>query len=267
MIEPSFNQESLVEKQLELKDRNILITNNSSHYVGNLSSRLAEMGANVLIASKNTKEIQKLINAFNEQREIYPHFGRIHIAELDLQTESARKEAFQIASEAFGGMDCWIDYQQFFNKNSDWKELSLEEIKNFFNNDVLDNFDLYQKALPYLAHKRNACILRLMPEDAKDRSQFFLYNFAQSGFQSFLKTLDKHNDSDVRFFNIELGPTEDHLLALYPGENINQALEEYKKIYAGADLVSSEELAECLAFVIGNHRSYPRINHLELGLS
>ncbi|MEE6248996.1 MAG: SDR family NAD(P)-dependent oxidoreductase [Bdellovibrionota bacterium] len=256
-----------MENKAELKDRNILITNNASHFVGSLACRLCEMGANVLIADANIKELQKLANAFNEQREVYPFFGRVHLVELDLESENARKECFQSASEAFGGLDCWIDYQQFFNCTNDWKDLKLEDLQSFFNKKLLNNFDLYQKAIPYLQNKRNSCILRLMPEDAKKRSEYFLYNFAQTGFQSFINTLDKHNDSGIRFFNIELGPTEDHLLSMYQGANINEALANYKKQFAQAKLVNSDELAECLAFVIGNHRSYPRINHLELGLS
>lgn len=250
-----------------LSDRNILFTNSCSHFTANLAAQLCELGANIMIADKETKFLERFQESFNEQREIYPHFGRIALLDYDKSKEDDRKFIFQKASEVFGGVNCWIDFQTFFSGNDIKSENFAEDANDFFTKNVQPYMALYKQAVDFLKTKRSSAIIRLVPEDLGGAGADPLYHFIQSGFQAMQNSLNYERDFGIRFLNIKVGPTEDYLLARYPNKNVNDALSEYQSLYPQAELVDAEELSTTLAFLVGDNRKSLRISNLSLSCS
>ena len=250
----------------ELKDRNLLISHNASHYAFRLASALCEMGAQVVLAAKDCQALQGLVEAFNEQRELSRQQGPLHLLDIDLSCAKKQSELFSMASQAMGGIDTWLDYQQFFYRDT-WQDLSEENTQKFYKDVVLPHLRAYRQAIEFLRNKRNACVLRLQPEDASIAPKSVLYAMAHAQMRSLLQSLAQDELASLRFLQLEIGPTEDHLLAMYPGTSASECLTSYQKILPQAKLLSSDELAKAIAFAIGNSRSYPRLQQLRIGWS
>ena len=250
-----------------LHDRNILITNSSGHFAASLASRLCEFGANVLIAGKDIKTLERFADSFNEQREIYPHFGRLLIREFDKENREDHKQAFQLVAESFGGVNCWLDLDYFLPLVNFNQEDFKGKSESFLLKDVLPQLELYKTATDFLKAKRNSCILRLVPEHIGGASQNPLHHLLQAGLRSMQNSLNFDKDLGIRFLNIEVGPTEDYLLARYPNLKVNEALTEYQKLYPQAELVDVVELSTSMAFLIGDQKNNIRISQLSLSCS
>lgn len=253
-----------MQKKEILHDRNILITNNTSHFALKLASQLCELGANILLAGKETRSLERFCESFMEQREIYPHFGRLHIMDFDKTKTEEQRLVFQKASEYFGGVNSWLDLSYFHGGPLFGSEDFLKNTTSFFNSEVLPLLAMYQEAIGFLKAKRNSSVIRLSPEDKILGNPNSLNSFIQAGLHSLQQQLHQNEDSDIRFLSIAVGPTEDYLLSKYPNLKVNEALTEYQKSFPKAELIDAEELAYTLAFLIGDNRTQMRISNLSL---
>lgn len=247
-----------------LADKNILFTNSCSHFTAKLAALLCEMGANIMIADKETKSLERFRENFSEQRELYPHFGRIALINYDKTVEADRRNIFQSASEAFGGINCWLDLQSFFSgikfSDSDFSETS----EKYISSEVSPYLALYKNAIDFLNNKRKSSVVRLVPEDLGGPHTDPMYHLIQAGLQSMQNSLNFQKDMGIHFLNIKVGPTEDYLLARYPDDKVNEAFTKYQQQQPQSELIDADEIATSIAFLIGDNKKSFRISNLSL---
>jgi citronellol/citronellal dehydrogenase len=180
-----------------------------------IALKLAQSGANIVIAAKSVTEDPRLGGTiFSAAEEVEKAGGKALPIQLDIRDEAASKAAMEQAASHFGGIDILINNASAINvlptEKTEPKRYDLMHDIN-----VRGTFFLCQAAIPYLKKGTNAHILNLSPPISL-KPKWFAGHLAY--------TMSKFNMSMIAYgLSAELKPYRIAANALWPRTTIATA--------------------------------------------
>lgn len=160
---------------MSLKGKTVFITGASRGIGREIALRVAQDGANVVIAAKSTEEHPKLGGSiYTVAKEVEAAGGQALAIALDVRDQVQVSQAMQQAAEHFGGIDVVIN-------NAGAIKLSGVELLDPNRFDLMYQINTRavlvcsQAALPYLKNSENPHILNLSPPLNLDEKWFASY--------------------------------------------------------------------------------------------
>ena len=145
------------------KNKTVLITGGSRGIGRAIALKLAEHGANIVIAAKSIEENPKLGGTiFSVAREIENLGSKALAVQVDIRNEDQIKTAVEKAVETFGGIDILINNASAIQLT----DTSKTESKRFdlmHDINVRGTFLVAQACIPHLKKSSNAHIITLSP--------------------------------------------------------------------------------------------------------
>jgi enoyl-[acyl-carrier-protein] reductase (NADH) len=94
---------------LKLNDKTVAIVGGFSSLTQMMLTLLSEQGADVALVGKETPEARRYVEHLNDQREIYPHFGRAGVISSDLSNAHETADLIGRVVHSFGRLDSLVD--------------------------------------------------------------------------------------------------------------------------------------------------------------
>lgn len=200
---------------MPFQNKTVFITGASRGIGKAIALKLAESGANIVVASKSVTEDPRLGGTiYSAAEEIEKAGGKALPIQLDIRDEAASKAAIEQAAAHFGGIDILINNASAINllptEKTEPKRYDL-----MHNINVRGTFFLCQAAIPFLKNSSNAHILNLSPP----------INMAAKWFAGHLAyTMSKYNMSMIAYgLSAELKPYRIAANTLWPRTTIATA--------------------------------------------
>jgi citronellol/citronellal dehydrogenase len=171
---------------MDFNNKTILITGASRGIGKAIALKLAEAGANIVIAAKSTKEDERLGGTiFSAAAEVEAAGGKVLPVYCDIRDENLIRHVMEKTIEKFGGLDMIINNASAISisntENTEPKRFDL-----MFDINVRGTFMVTKFAYPFLKKSSNPHILTLSPP----------LNFDMKWFKSHMPyTLSKYNMS------------------------------------------------------------------------
>jgi citronellol/citronellal dehydrogenase len=148
---------------MSFENKTILITGASRGIGKAIAVKLAEEGANIVIASKSIEENPKLGGTiFSAATEIEQAGGRALPVQCDIRFEEQVKTTVDKAIETFGGIDILINNASAISLTStEQTEIKRFDLMHSIN--VRGTFFVTKACIPFLKKSRNPHILTLSP--------------------------------------------------------------------------------------------------------
>ncbi|RKL69104.1 short-chain dehydrogenase [Salipaludibacillus neizhouensis] len=136
-----------------LKGKTALVTGGAGYLGSEISITLAELGARVIIASRDIKKCKDKCNEINKQ---LGNDCDIHFLELDLMKKKSILHCFKQIDLQFGGLDILVNNAWSGNKNS-FESITDEDWEYDINMSLNSVFYCIKRALPGL--KKNKGVI------------------------------------------------------------------------------------------------------------
>jgi citronellol/citronellal dehydrogenase len=200
---------------MPFQNKTVFITGASRGIGKAIALKLAESGANIVVASKSITEDPRLGGTiYSAAEEIEKTGGKALAIQLDIRDEAASKAAMEQAAAHFGGIDILVNNASAINllptEKTEPKRYDL-----MHNINVRGTFFLCQAAIPFLKKSNNGHILNLSPP----------INMAAKWFAGHLAyTMSKYNMSMIAYgLSAELKPYRIAANTLWPKTTIATA--------------------------------------------
>jgi citronellol/citronellal dehydrogenase len=200
---------------MPFQNKTVFITGASRGIGKAIALKLAESGANIVVASKSITEDPRLGGTiYSAAEEIEKTGGKALAIQLDIRDEAASKAAMEQAAAHFGGIDILVNNASAINllptEKTEPKRYDL-----MHNINVRGTFFLCQAAIPFLKKGNNGHILNLSPP----------INMAAKWFAGHLAyTMSKYNMSMIAYgLSAELKPYRIAANTLWPKTTIATA--------------------------------------------
>jgi len=232
---------------MTFKDKTVFITGASRGIGKTIALKLAEDGANIVVAAKSVTEHPKLGGTiFTAAEDIEKAGGKALAVQCDIRFEDQVKNAVNKAVNKFGGIDIVINNASAIaltpTEHTEMKRFDLMHDIN-----VRGTFTVLQACLPYLKKSSHAHIITLSPPvnlNPKWLANHLAY------------TLSKYNMSMMamgwaeEFKHVPIASN-----ALWPKTTIDTAA--VRNILGGSDLAKMsrkpEIIADAVYFILKNH--------------
>jgi citronellol/citronellal dehydrogenase len=197
------------------QNKTVFITGASRGIGKAIALKLAQSGANIVVAAKSVTEDPRLGGTiFSAAEEIEKAGGKALPIQLDIRDEAASKAAMETAANHFGGIDILVNNASAINllptEKTEPKRYDLMHSIN-----VRGTFFLCQAAIPYLKKSTNAHILNLSPP-INMNAKWFAGHLAY--------TMSKYNMSMIAYgLSAELKPYRIAANTLWPRTTIATA--------------------------------------------
>ena len=157
---------------MSFKNKTVIITGASRGIGKAIGLRLAQEGANIVIASKSVEENPKLGGTiFSAAAEMEAAGGQALAVQCDIRFEDQVQQVIDKTVERFGGIDILINNASAINLTT----TELTEPKRFdlmYDINVRGTFMVSRACIPYLKKSSNAHILNLSPPINMDMKWF-----------------------------------------------------------------------------------------------
>lgn len=137
-----------------LKGKTALVTGGAGYLGSEISYTLAELGANVIIASR---DLDKCINKCKEIETFFNGEIKATPIKLDLTNKNSIKECFNQINEKFGGLDILVNNAWSGNKNS-FESISDEDWDYDIEMSLNSVFRCVKLAMPGLIEKKGVIL-------------------------------------------------------------------------------------------------------------
>ncbi len=240
------------ESQLKLRDKTIMLVGPFSQITQTLTTTLTELGSDVAIVTEKASYngAMKFAENVTNGREINSEFGRAAALGNDVKSEAQVKDCVSRVAELFGGIDVVVDASLsdcslWFDENGDRKQATdeLEEL----NQSVI----LIQGALPFLTGRKKGRIISMTQGNpcAQESSNCRQTSLLKKTRELVASVGRDIATSGVTINALELGTTEEFLLARYPNQpSIKEALSELNTDCV-RELIEARDVANVVAFL------------------
>lgn len=222
---------------MSFKNRTVFITGASRGIGKAIALKLAEAGANIVIASKSTEENPKLGGTiYSAALEVEAAGGKALPIQVDIRFEDQVQAAVQKAVETFGGIDIVINNASAIQLTNTL-QTEMKRFDLMYDINVRGTFLVTKNCIPYLKKGSDAHILTLSPPlnfDLKWLSPHVAY------------TMSKYNMSMMAMaWAAELKPFNVASNALWPRTTIDTAA--VRNLLGGDVLAKMSRKPEILA--------------------
>ncbi len=213
---------------LKLSDKTLAIIGEFSSLTQTILTVLSEQGADVALVGKESPEARRYIEHINDQREIYPHYGRSGVIGVDLNSTFDANDVIGRVVHSFGRLDSLVDTLPTFTE-----DLSASKA-------------LAEAGIKFLISRPRSRILWLSHHSNLVKNPAILEDLAQ-----LRETLSKeYGAKNLTTNELSLGITEEYILRNAPkSPSIKLAFEEMKKTMPSAKLLDPREIAAWLMFL------------------
>jgi len=154
------------------KNRTVLITGASRGIGKAIGLRLANEGANIVIASKSVEENPKLGGTiFSAAKEMEEAGGKALAVQCDIRFEDQVQAVIDKAIAAFGGIDILVNNASAINLNTT-ETIEPKRFDLMYDINVRGTFMVSRACIPHLKNGTNAHILNLSPPINMDMKWF-----------------------------------------------------------------------------------------------
>lgn len=212
---------------LKLNDKTVAIVGEFSSMTQMILTHLSEQGADVALVGKESPEARRVCEHLNDQREIYPHYGRAGVIATDL---GAAKDAGEIIARivhSFGRLDTLVDTLPCTRADFVLSAGLVQESLKFLTSRP-------RSRLIWLSHHRQLQDLSYADELKSLRTQM----------------AEAFGPKNLTANELILGVSEEFLLRRNPrAPSIKLALEDLKKQLPHARLLDPSEIAAWVMFL------------------
>ena len=157
---------------MSFKNKTIFITGASRGIGKAIALRLAQEGANIIVAAKSVEENPKLGGTiYSSAEEIEIAGGKALPVQLDIRNEEAIEAAVQQAVDKFGGIDILINNASAISL-SPTEQTEPKRFDLMHDINVRGTFFMSKACIPHLKKSSNAHILNLSPPINMDPKWF-----------------------------------------------------------------------------------------------
>ena len=157
---------------MSFKNKTIFITGASRGIGKAIALRLAQEGANIIVAAKSVEENPKLGGTiYSSAKEIEIAGGKALPVQLDIRNEEAIEAAVQQAVDKFGGIDILINNASAISL-SPTEQTEPKRFDLMHDINVRGTFFMSKACIPHLKKSSNAHILNLSPPINMDPKWF-----------------------------------------------------------------------------------------------
>ena len=238
---------------LRLKDRNLLLVGPNSSLTQSIAKVFSELGANIAFLSQNITQLARFSEQINDAREMNDNFGRACAVQANLIEPASCREGVSKVAEAFGGIDIYIDANQFFwcKPFRQWNQLG--EVRPLLQNNMEVPLQVTHAVLKFLEGKKRGRIIYLLQSLAtRAPLGLSLTALSRNGLEAFSKSLaEEMLPHSVTVNCLSLGLTEELALA-YGGPEANTLQKSellLREKIPGVHLVDNDRVAQALVFL------------------
>lgn len=157
---------------MSFKNKTVIITGASRGIGKAIGLRLAQEGANIVIASKSIEENPKLGGTiYSAAREMEDAGGRALAVQCDIRFEEQVQQVIDKTVETFGGIDILVNNASAINL-SNTEQTDSKRYDLMFDINVRGTFMMSKACIPYLKNGSNPHILNLSPPLNMDMKWF-----------------------------------------------------------------------------------------------
>ena len=157
---------------MSFQNKTVLITGASRGIGKAIGLRLANEGANIVIASKSVEENPKLGGTiFSAAAEMEAAGGKALAVQCDIRFEDQIDNVIKQAAEKFGGIDILINNASAINLSAT-EQTEPKRFDLMYDINVRGTFMVSKACIPYLKKATNAHILNLSPPINMDMKWF-----------------------------------------------------------------------------------------------
>jgi citronellol/citronellal dehydrogenase len=154
---------------MSFKNKTVFITGASRGIGKAIALRLAQEGANILVAAKSVEENPKLGGTiFTAAKDIENAGGKALAVQCDIRFEDQINDAVEQAVKAFGGIDILINNASAISLTP-VEKTELKAFNLMYDINVKGTFFVSKACIPFLKKGTNAHILNLSPPINMDK--------------------------------------------------------------------------------------------------
>lgn len=139
---------------ISLKNKTALVTGGAGYLGSEISYTLAELGANVIIASRNLENCEKKCAEISKKLK---NGTRLRAIELDLMDKNSIKQCFTNIKQTEGKLDILVNNAWSGNKNS-FESISDEDWNYDIEMSLTSTFRCVKEALPLLKESKGVIL-------------------------------------------------------------------------------------------------------------
>ncbi len=212
---------------LKLNDKTVAVVGEFSSMTHTILATLTEQGADVALLGKETPEARRVCEHINDQREIYPHYGRAGVISADLTNAKDAGDMIARVVHSFGRLDALVDTLPCTRPDFVLSAALVQESLKFLTSRP-------RSRLIWLTHHRQLQDLSYAAELKALRAQM----------------AEAFGPKNLTANELVIGVSEEYLLRRIPkGPSMKYALEDLKKQIPHARLLDPSEIAAWVMFM------------------
>lgn len=213
---------------LKLNDKTVAIIGPFSTMTQMMLTTLTEQGADVALVTKETPEARRYVEHLNDQREIYPHYGRAGVISTELNNVNEASDLIGRVVHSFGRLDSLVDLLPLTRK-----DLGLSEM-------------LAQESVKFLTSRPRSRMMWLTPHPMLEPAPDIHEKVASWRKRFSMEHLAKNLTAN----ELVVGISDEFLLRRNPqSPSIKKTFEEFKATQMNAKLLEPSELASWVMFL------------------
>lgn len=214
---------------LKLNDKTVAIIGPFSSMTQVMLSSLTEQGADVALMTKEVPEARRFVEHINDQREVYPHYGRAGVIHSELTNPKEATDLIGRVVHSFGRLDSLVDTLPILRP-----DLSVSEA-------------LITESLKFLTSRPRSRLLWLTSHPQLEP----LPDVTQTIETWRKKYATQWNSKNLTANELTVGISDEFLLRRSPkGPSIKKTFEEFKSSQPGARILDASDLAAWVLFFV-----------------
>ena len=207
-------------KKNQFKNKNILITGCTKGIGRYLTIKLSQLGANVIMLSRNEKEMDELYDLMKDEYHTEPCILKCDLNSLD---EEKAKEIANIVLEHYKSLDGIVFNAAILDKMSNIEGFDLKTWQKVINVNLTSSFILSKHLIPLIQKSLSPRIIFTTSGISKKAKAFWgPYAVSKAGINALADILIDELEpvSDIRIFNFNPKATRTDMRSIaYPAEN------------------------------------------------
>ncbi|MGE3386606.1 MAG: SDR family oxidoreductase [Bdellovibrionales bacterium] len=213
---------------LKLNDKTVAIVGAFNTMTQMILTHLSEQGADVALVGKESPEARRYVEHLNDQREIYPHYGRAGVINTELSNDKEAADLVGRVVHSFGRLDTLVDTLPLVRT-----DLTLSE-------------SLAQESLKFLTSRPRSRLMWLSPHPALEPAPETAKTLSR--WRQYYST--EYISKNLTANELVIGVSDEFLLRKSPkSPSIKMTFEELKKTTPKARMLDPSELAAWVMFL------------------